>query len=394
MKLRSIIFATLFALHSVRADPGTDEFYVWQQQWSPAVVSAVLNEAPTTLYPLLTVVPAQGKSRLTKIPWKQLAETQHRIVPVIRVPVKAFQRADISEELSRITAQLIQSVSGCHLDEIQLDIDCPERRLTDYKKLIDSYRSRWPSLRLSITALPCHLNNPSFIQVAEAADLFVLQVHGLDAPDHISMPATLLDLKIARRAIQQAETLQHPYLIALPCYAYELNFSPESGRFLFLTAEQPAVRKETLRKRIAAGPADLLNLQNQIHSLRFNKGIIWFRLPVEGDRLCLTRPDLAMLQNGELPTSKLTVNIETLSPTTLEIEVKNEGIIHATQAILDLNWPTAAGSYDLYRDMTPAPSNPGDLPQQITLPVPAPGQTVRVGWFQSAQPPATTIKLQ
>ncbi|MBN2161336.1 MAG: DUF3142 domain-containing protein [Pontiellaceae bacterium] len=392
MKFSAAILCLLLLPLMSFSDRNMDRYYVWQQAWSTNVQQAVYGEAPTTLYPVASVIPATGESRMVDIPWNKLANSGHGIIPVIRIPLKAFRREDIEKELNRITQSLMRDDNPCRISEIQFDLDCPERMLPDYLKLVSDYRKTWANLRLSITVLPCHLDNRTFRPLAEAVDSFVLQVHGLDVPDQLDEKAELLNRKIAERAIRKAEALKRPYRVALPCYAYELNFDTENGRFLFLTAEGPGRRENTIRKRIAADPADLLYLQKMIHLQKHSEGVIWFRLPVEGDRLCLPRPELTRLQRGEQPTGTIICRAVPVSSTTMELEIINTGIIDQSELILKIDWPQDSGAFDLYHSVQAASPSPGRLPPRIQLSVPSPGQPQRIGWFQTAKPPTVTIE--
>ena len=392
MKFSAAIFCLLLIPLMSFSERDTDRYYVWQQVWSTNVQQAVSDEAPTTLYPVATVVPATGVSRLFDIPWNKLADSGHSIIPVIRIPLQAFRRKDIAKELNRITQALMKDDHPIRINEIQFDLDCPERLLPEYLKLVTDYRKTWPELQLSITVLPCHLSNRTFRPLAEAVDSFVLQVHGLDVPDRISDKAELLNRQTAERAIRQAEAMEHSYRVALPCYAYELNFDPENGRFLFLTAEGPAPQENTIRKRIAADFQDLISLQQTVRNLKYAEGIIWFRLPVDGDRLCLPRAQLARLQRGELPDGRITFRTIPVSPTTLELEISNSGVIDRTGLTLRIDWPNASGAFDLYHSVQAASTAPGRLPTRIHFSVPSPGQSLRIGWFQTDQPPTISIE--
>ncbi len=385
MKQAVIIF---FIISMAGSCLGQGSFYVWQQSWSSNVIEAIINESSTTMYPLATVVSPRGKSCLTQIPWDTLRKTDHRFVPVIRVPLKAFNREDIAEELARIGTEL----NGA--GEIQMDLDCPESRLEEYTRLITGFRGRFPDRKVSITVLPSHLNNRAFRKLATATDYYVLQVHGLNVPKKLNDPAELMNLRTAEKAIKRAEALGHPYSIALPCYAYELNFDPVSGIFLFLTAERPSRRQHTIKKRIAADQADLAHLLEMFRGLEHAREIIWFRLPVAGDRLCLPRSSLAAIESGEPPKSNVECMTRAISDQSIEIELRNKNTIHAHSVTLALNWKESRGSFDCYGEASATVGAPGRLPTEIRVPIPPPGQSSKIGWFETSSPPTITLNLK
>ncbi len=393
MKPFAVILA-LFALAQCLAFSEEDAFYVWQQSWSSNVLQAISQEAPCSLYPLVTVVPKEGKSTLTRIPWKNLSVQGHRIIPVVRIPLGTFQRTDLAEELTALTQRLEHQRAPLPLEEIQFDLDCPERLLGRYLHLIQTYRQRHPGVHISITALPVHLRHRTFRELADAVDYYVLQVHGLEVPSKLGDPTQLLNMKIAKKALRQAEAIGRPYRVALPCYAYELNFSSTSGAFLFLTAEKPSRRTDTVKQRCVANPSDLVALHQKIVDLKQARGVIWFRLPVPGDRLCLPRPTLAALQSGLLPKVNVQCRVLPISPTTFELELYNANTIHSARVSLHLLWNNPAGSYDLFQKIDAAHPVPGQLPTTLSVPMPPPGESTKIGWFQSTQPPKSEILLK
>ncbi|MDZ8117904.1 DUF3142 domain-containing protein [Pontiella agarivorans] len=382
------ILLPLAILALTSAAAAKDAFYIWQQHWNSNVVHAVTRESPTTFYPIVTEIPAAGQSPLIPVPWAQLKQTGHTFIPVIRVPLSAFNRSDLDTELLRLCTEL----SDFH--ELQFDLDCPESRLSEYADLLKKIRSHLTGTALSVTALPAHLGNRDFERVALNCDYYVLQVHGLDVPDHIHRQAELMNFATAEQAVRRAEKLGHPYAIALPCYAYELNFDPDTGRFLHLTAEGPAGKRSTIKRRIAARPRDLIRLIQQFPSLQHARNLIWFRLPVPGDRLCLPRPALTEIQHGSIPQNKLTCTCIPISATTFEIGLLNGNVIHAHEAELTLTWNNPRGMYDLYRTVTSPEKQAGQLPATLQVPVPAPGSQIKVGWFSAEQFPLIEVHLK
>jgi hypothetical protein len=389
-----VAILVLCSLFRAEGAAETDAFYVWQQLWSANLKSAIEHEPPTTLYPLACTVIRKGKSSLVAIPWNQLTDSPHHYIPVIRIPIRALKRIDLGEELARVTTKLAHAMASRALTEIQFDVDCPERKLDRYLTLIRGYRQRHPQLKVSITALPVHLKHKQFHELAKATDSFVIQVHGLDVPDHVDAPAALLNRKRAELAIRQADAIGRPYHVAMPCYAYELNFAPDTGAFMFLTAEQSPRRAGTIRKRIAANHQDLIAIQKQIREHSNAKGIIWFRLPVKGDRLCLPRKALATLQSGLPPQDHVECRTHALDNRSIELEVFNGNTIHASDAVLRLNWRNKRGSYDLFHGFQPSQRIPGLLPSEISLPMPPPGEGVKVGWFQASSNNLPTIEIE
>ncbi len=394
-RLRIVVAFAVMAttvVASVAAPSGVDAFYVWQQLWSKNVISAVCEEPSTTMYPLVAVVPPKGKSSLVNIPWGRLSVDSHQYVPVVRIPLNAFRRWDLVDELGEITSRLRSKMAPHKLREIQFDLDCPESRLGEYLALVKNYRNKFPGLRLSITALPSHLKHKVFRELAASVDYYVIQVHGIEIPKTLDIKVELLNMQTAEKALRCAEEIKLPYRVALPCYAYELNFDPDSGDFMFLTAEKTAKQYQTTKLRAVALNRDLIELQKSIANLDYACGVIWFRLPVVGDRLCLPRKDLAAIQAGIPPKPKVECRIVPISDSTIELELYNDNEIHFCEAVLKLKWPQQKRVWDVYRNMR-TKSISGQLPTEIIVPVPLPGEKIKIGWFEVATNSHPQIKV-
>ena len=72
---------------------------------------------------------------------------------------------------------------GIALSEIQIDYDCPESKLDDYRALLPLLRKAAAPLPLTFTALPSWMGQRrAFGKLIAAADGYVLQVHSLAPP--------------------------------------------------------------------------------------------------------------------------------------------------------------------------------------------------------------------
>jgi hypothetical protein len=346
-----------------------DSFYVWQRAWTPAVQRAV-SEADEPLLPLLAEF-ADARS-VTTVNWHDESLTGKSVPPVLRIRAAALGDAELLPALlSRFD----------HPTRIQIDLDCPERRLGEYRALMLALRDAWPKAELSATVLPSHLGARGFSKFAASVDYYVLQVHGLEVPQTIDDPVSLLDPAIANSAIRRAERIGQRYRVALPCYAYELNFDRKSGRFLSLNSEiEPARGPDVRRRVLRAEFADLARLVRELRNAPVCEGIIWFRLPVAGDRLTLPRDTVAILAAGEQPQVGCELRTETVNGT-LRLTARNTGMLGAGTLQEDLNWPGRPGDHDLLNGFR-AEGRPGLLPAQVLGPIPAPGVWVQVGWFR------------
>ena len=281
------------------------------------------------------------------------------------------------------------SKSGREFSELQIDLDCPESKLKSYGEFLKSLKRGLPdTCMLSFTALPCHLKNRDFGDLAKFADYYVLQVHGLEVPKKLSDDVEILNIKTAKIAINNAEKIKRPYLLALPTYAYQLNFDRKTKKFLFLNAEKiPPKNKKIITKIIFPDFKDLLCLIRKQRKAELSscKGIIWFRLPVEGDRYNLDMETLQTLQSGKIPKKQITAQWEENENGTLKLIIKNRGILDTGEVTISILLKNNNGVYDLFKGFSVSKnsSSVGVLPNSIHSKIPPPGKATPVGWFRA-----------
>lgn len=323
--------------------------------------------------------------------WQDFRKTAH-LTPVIRVDVTALSSPELRSSLDDVLSQLPDRIRR-DIVGIQFDVDCPERRLDEYRELLAWARRRIPPMvQLSATALPCHLQRESFRPVADQVDYFVLQVHGLEVPQSVMDDVSLMNPRVARAAIRAADGLDKPYLVALPCYAYELHFDRASGAFLGLLAEGPnpaeESRDKSCRRILSASPADVAALVREMRNRVAHplcQGIVWFRLPVLGDRLCWDRDTVDHLRNATIPRIEV-VPVWRLAPSgAWELSLKNRGVMGGGTADVTLSWKDRRGDADVIGDYSTIDAMPGLLPEAVTGPLPYPGELRKLGWFRPAK---------
>ena len=197
----------------IATEPG---FYVWQRNWTPAVTRAALA-CPRELYLLAAEFTAVGTQvKVTSIELPPAVINRKNVTLVYRIHVELLASLPPETAAAEIRKYAVPN--------LQLDVDCPEKKLFLYADLLTKLRRLLPERHFSITVLPCHLDRPDFPALARLADYYVLQVHGLDIPSTLREDRRLLRRETARPAIAQAEKLGMPFKIALPTYAYQLNF--------------------------------------------------------------------------------------------------------------------------------------------------------------------------
>jgi hypothetical protein len=227
---------------------------------------------------------------------------------------------------------------GLSLSEIQMDYDCPEWKLEDYRGLLVSLRQSAAPVPLTVTALPVWLyQHRAFRKLLEAVDGYVLQVHSLMPPESPGQKIVLTEPRSARVWVEEAARFGRPFRVALPTYSYQAAFDAK-GKLIGLLAEGPLLSfGEGITVRSArSDPQAMAGLVRGWTAKRPREltGILWYRLPVAGDRNNWTWPTLRSVMAGRVPQPGLHAETRTPEPGLVEIDLVNAGDA-------DSPWPPA-----------------------------------------------------
>jgi len=285
----------------------TNGFYVWQRHWSDNVEAAVRTELESGTHGLY-LLGGELESESERTRWRGVEVPEdlwrHRhVTAVFRIPVRAL------DDPRQTAAAVVARAEKLGVCRIQLDADVPERLIVRYAELAEGIRRNWSdemgSLRLGATFLPCHLNMRDMRRVLVAVDEPVVQLHGITAPKKHAEGWALMNRETAFRALRAARALDGRFRMALPTYAYVLTFGP-AGDFRRLYAEGLPDDFDPVPGTIREIASPDLKLLCEILRSPLRLPVIWFRLPVHGgDRWCLERDTLALLERGECPRAAL-----------------------------------------------------------------------------------------
>lgn len=398
----------LFAFTSCRP-PGSSaplarEIYVWQRAHTGAVADAVRARAPEFAHVVVLAAEVSwsaGGPRIVRVP---LDITALKSVPSLgfALRINAYSGSFAADAAStRALVDLATSLladaraGGLRVTEFQLDFDAPERRLADYRHWLKTLRPAVAPARLTFTALPSWLKHrDEFSALAATADGYVLQVHSLTRPASPDEPVALCDPEAARHAVSAAAKFNQPFRVALPTYGYHLAFDAR-GRFFALSAEGPApdwpAGKTT--RELTADPVALSALVSEF-SLRHPAamtGIIWYRLPVAGERLNWTWPTLDAVMHGQVPAARVVLEAQAHpeNPGLVDYIITNTGNASFTGAFsATVTW---TGATRLASDVLPPFTSDNDTTTSQNLGATAlrlaPGARQSAGWLRLNQAP-------
>ncbi|KZK68307.1 hypothetical protein A1L58_02150 [Shewanella baltica] len=316
--------------------PLTQEVYIWQRQWRPANQTALVQSQEVFQGLRILALQAHPKPNGADI-WFEVAVNHAWLqadprpkVAVIRLDGQLSHLND--EAVIHKISQVLNSwqAKGTHITGVEIDHDSASSKLPAYRNFLKKLKAQLPAeLKLSITALPAWFNSTDFPALLTYIDELVLQIHSVSDPR-----LGLFDAAQGWQWVQQLSKISTvPYLIALPAY----------GSAVINTASGYKVESETPLRGQLNDPhaveelmADPQLLQAFVHKLQSRtdakiKGIIWFRLPLEGDKRVWPLDTLiAVAQQGKLAAKiELVISSDNDTQTTLATEnkTKNQEIL-------------------------------------------------------------------
>lgn len=334
-------------------------FYVWQEVWTDEVRQAIdYATYKTDRWMVYTGEFRASDGQLIAEPkapdWSTLAKTPHPLSAVIRLQPSVVPFTQ--NQQSQITASFIHNTisgwvseiaqTGIHVEDIQLDYDCPTSKLQDYNHLVKALLDYNPTWSYSITALPDWLNSKAFPELVSPLPYYVLQVHSLEKPKTIQDRWAIFDSRKTEAYLQKALQIHTPFFLALPTYGYELQFDA-SGKFTALQADgsSDAWIPEGTVKKVMTDPfqmAAFIRDFKKRHPISC-RGITWFRLPIGNERLNWPWVTLEAVMAGNDPKVSISAEIRAPEPYLLEVWIVNTGEWNPERRIrVPLEWAQQA----------------------------------------------------
>lgn len=305
------------------------QLYVWQRQWTPAHEGA-LRESRRDFSSLrvlaLQAFPGAGWSR-ARIDPALLKADGRPLVAVVRLDgqLKSLDQDEVIAQIQQMLGDW--QAQGLAPLGVEIDHDAGNARLPAYRTFLARLRQVLPTtLQLSITALPAWLDSPELPGLLATVDSSVLQVHAVSDPRQ-----GLFDPEQARRwAERWGDVTTRPFYLALPAYGVAL-LTPENGAPV-VESEVPIDRGGERRELLAdpqqvAGLTAKLRADPPVHLA----GIIWFRLPLAGDRRAWSLTTLGAVARGDRLDSRMRLHVEERGGL-YDIRLVNQGN-------LDSPWP-------------------------------------------------------
>jgi hypothetical protein len=376
--------------------------YVWQRQWNESVAQALARATGSAQG--FTALAAEvswrgGRARVTRVQldYAALRATRRPIGLALRLGSYAGpfdDRADATVLVAGLARELVREAraGGVEPAELQVDFDCAASRLEGYQEWVKALRTVAASVPLTITALPSWLHERAFPDLVRATDGYVLQVHSLEPPAGPGATMSLCNPETARRWVEEAGKMGAPFRVALPSYSYLAAFGAK-GEVVGVSAEGPSRTWDagtTLRlvRSDAAAMAGLVQAWQTARPAAM-QGILWYRLPVDGDRLNWTWPTLASVMRGAAPRQELRVEVAYPEPGLAEIVLVNAGLADMVPTTcVEVGWESGellgADGLRGYRVRQMSPTRL-QLDCREPTAVLAPGDRWQIGWLRFKQ---------
>ncbi|MEM6188724.1 DUF3142 domain-containing protein [Shewanella scandinavica] len=286
--------------------PLAQEVYIWQRQWRPANQTALVQSQGAFQGLRILALQAHPKPNGADI-WFEVAVNHAWLqadprpkVAVIRLDGQFAHLNDeaVIHKISQVLADW--QAKGTHIAGVEIDHDSASSKLPAYRDFLKKLKAQLPTeLKLSITALPAWLSSADFPVLLTSIDELVLQIHSVSDPR-----LGLFDATQGWQWVQQLSNINTvPYLIALPAYGSAVISTASGYKVESETPLRDQLKSANVVQELMADPIVLQAFVQKLHTQKDAKlrGIIWFRLPLEGDkRVWPLNTLIAVAQQGEL----------------------------------------------------------------------------------------------
>ncbi len=381
--------------------------YVWQREWTPAVIDAVAEaerrmDGVVLLGAEISLAGKKPEIIKASIDWEAVKrQTKHCSIALRVAPYSGPFRADdaSARTIVDLVKELINDarIHGVDLEEFQFDFDCARKNLAGYRTWLQSLRAVVHPIRFMITTLPAWLDDSEFRALVRETDGYVLQVHSV--PISSGGGATLCDTRLARQWAIKAARLRLPFSVALPTYRCSAGYGPD-GKLISVAMDsvQPSWPPDTQVLEFGTDPDELATLVDEWQTSRPAelRELLWYRVPLASDARNWHWITLSAVMAGRHPEHKLTVVQEGQNPIDLSIFNAGEADeqinsnVAATWSEAGLTASDALSGWNVRSENGRAVFNP--IAQQgVRLP---PGANRKIGWLRFDRPTNLQVELK
>lgn len=323
------LLALLFALLSAwPAFALSDDVYIWQRRWTPALLSAMQTASPAVKRwrVLAAEVDPKGEWHTVKPDFEALRAGNRAVLATIRIEGRAMPTADMIPALLGVIADW--RAAGLPPAALEIDFDAPTSKLQGYAYFLRRLRPALPAdLPLVITALPTWLNSKELSPLLAQADESVLQVHAVGTPyDGLFQP-----WQARVWASEFATRTDKPWRIALPSYGTRAVWNAQ-GKLIAVDSEASSLVAGDEARELFAAPKLVADFRADLQAKppKGFAGFAWFRLPTAEDRRAWSLDSFLIVLRGEELHEKIERFIRrTQQPDVYDLFLRNTGNVDA-----------------------------------------------------------------
>jgi hypothetical protein len=310
--------------------------YLWQRDWTQAVAAAVTDadrqmDGVVVLGTEIQWNAGRPSPIRANLSWHTLKSLKKPVALALRIdPYPGpFVEHDLAATTIVNEATLLIQEANAHrlnLSELQVDFDCPQKKLAGYEIWAHAVRAAILPTKLVLTTLPAWLDERDFPDLIRQSDGYVLQVHSIPT-GYRTGREVVCDPALARSWVAKAGNLGRPFDIALPTYRCTAGYDP-TGNLLGVAMDsvEPVFPPGTRLLEFDSNADVLAGLIHDWHAARpeYLKGVIWYRVPVSTDRQNWRWPTVIAVMEGRVPLHRLEVSSQGDNPVDLSISNKGE----------------------------------------------------------------------
>jgi hypothetical protein len=380
--------------------------YLWQREWTPAVVDALKKteghlDGIVLLAAEIDWAGTRPEIIRSSIDWTAVKVQAKPCSIALRVaPFSGPGGADDPriQSVLRVARSLLEDARkhNVNVREFQLDFDCAQKELAKYRQWLRLVRTAVRPVRLVITTLPAWLGEPAFARLLREADGFVLQVHSI--PINNGETNTLCDPRLAQKWVEKAARFHLPFSVALPTYRCSAGYD-RHGKLLSVAMDsvQPAWPPNTRILEFAANADELAMLVRQWEKSRPAelRELLWYRIPVATDVRNWQWVTLSAVMAGRKPLHRLEAVQEGTNP--IDLSISNTG--EADELVDATVTATWTGKTTVVADSLPGWAVEIAEGRAVFTrvagyrPILSPGATRKIGWLRYDRSPSLHLAL-
>lgn len=388
------LFGLLLAACSHDSPPPLQHsVYVWQRVWEPALRQSV-SEAPTFATSLrVFALQFGGRDVVTPgVDWAAVRATGLPVTFVVRIDGASGIAADRLDGFLLALRGLddTRRAYGFERFDLEIDHDCATARLAAYAGLLARIREDGNVNTLSITALPAWRSAPALDAVLRQVDASVLQVHAVSDPARGLFDGAQAQRWVADWARRSATK---PFLVALPAYGARLKLD-QDGNVVAVESEQRLPARSAAAREVYVDPRELAAWLDELRRRGYRNlaGIVWFRLPHDGDERAWARRTLRAVVTGQPLQAVLRVATAQRDNGAVDVSLHSDGTVDALmpQALVVEGNCTAGDGANGYRLTR---GTHWRFEHSAAEPLRA-GSSRLIGWLRSADPSQVRVSAE